>query len=448
MRVTLLGLLFLSACGAPRADHRPPKASAGAPAVAPPVASPVASPTGAAAPESAAAAPTWLQASALEATPACVPMPAAPSTQRPGKAAEAEAVPTEIARNESVGARLPEVGDRAVFAFASDAGEQSLFEVAGFGYSRAAKGRALLAVTDAENRVLWQNEREAGAQWRDFCAFVAPAAGTYSISIAVLEGGFRFALVRHSNYAPLGAEALDLGSLEQVHGHLPNADAVARFRLPVSAGEELAVKLAGTREEAREEARRGAAEATAMAAGMQPMREGAAAGRGAPKPLFQLFALEVVEPKGPARGPEAQAGPGQDVVPGPYRRLVARESGFLEVRVRVRRPIVGGGQGGGLFDLTVERNLAPIEVSGVVVDHEDEPLAGVELLFVREPDADPIWRARTDGAGRYTASLLHGDLAVQMVGERRAAQSLVRVRVDRPGVLDLVFLPGARVGGR
>lgn len=374
----------------------------------------------------------------LDAQPACVPMPVAPSTQRP-RPGDAP-TPTEIARNASAGARLPEVGDRAAFGFDSEAGEQSLFEIAGFGYSRAAKGKVLLSITDDAGQVLWQTERQVGTQWRDFAAFLAPRAGRFTYAVTAVEEAWRFVVVRHSDFAPLGAEPLDLEGRARVHGFLPSGDAVARYRVPVRAGEELALKLAGTREEAREEARRGAVDAAAMAAGMKPsagMRgEAAKTARGAPAPLFQTFELEV------------RQGDAVLASVGPYARVRVPADGVLEVRVRARRPIAAGTEGGGLFDLEVRRDLAPFEIEGVVVDSEDRPLGNVELLFLLEPDADPVYRTRTDAKGHYRASVFAGDLAVQLAGDRRAGQSAIHVHVDAARTLDLVFVPGARIAGK
>ena len=424
-RCTLSLFALLAACSTPSNVEQDAMAPAMAQPAAKKIVAPVVPP---------AAKLAWTPPAAIDAKPAGVPMPAAPPPQKPARGAtggDARDQSGELTRNSSVLGRLPEAGQRAAFPFHAEAGEQSLFEIAAFGYSRAASGRVRISIEDSKGKVAWQSERDVAVTWRDFTAFTPDRAGTWTYALTVLEGGYRFALVRHSDYPALGATALDLGTHDLVHGHLPNAETIATFSVPVSAGEELALKLIGTREEAREEARRGATDMNAMAARMDVMQ---AAGRmaGGAKLQFQRFDLEAFA-DGVALGPR-----------GTYLRLKASHSGSIEVKVRARY----ASGGGGLFDLIVERPLTLLHVRGVAVDSEDQPLSDVEVNFLREPDADLVGFARTNAAGEYETTVLAGNLAIQMLKGPIAAAESVRVHIEGDKQVDLMFAPGAKVRGR
>jgi hypothetical protein len=264
-----------------------------------------------------------------------------------------------------------------------------------------------------------------------------------------LAGGYRFVCVRHSDYPPLDARPIDFGTRELVHAHLPNAAASATFQIPVRAGEELALKLSATREEARAEARRGALSIDAMALRLSSMSEPgmAAAGEGGdemgmgmsmegsgksrragvPATQYQSFLFEVFQDG-------ARLTPASN-----YQRLRASHTGVLEVRVRA-----GNSVGGGLFDLAVERDLQLMRVHGVVVDSEDRPLSGVQLHFLREPDGDLLAVAQSDARGAFEASMVPARLSIQMMRNDRAARESVRVELSEPTEINLVFVPGAR----
>ncbi|HUR29043.1 MAG TPA: carboxypeptidase-like regulatory domain-containing protein [Planctomycetota bacterium] len=382
------------------------------------------------APQAAPISPSWTPPPALDAKPAVVPMPSAPPPQKPAREADAAArdAAVPIARDASVVGRLPEAGQRASFAFEAEAGEQSLFELAAAAYARGGGGRVRISIEDAKGKIVRQSERDVGTVWRDFTAFTPDRAGTWTYTVTAIESGYRFALVRHSSYPVLADAPLDLGTRELVHAHLPTAEAVATFRVPVTAGEELALKLLPTREEARDEARRGATDMGAMVTRMELQPANGRMAGGA-KLLFQRFDLEVL-----ADGvPLARAGT--------YARFRAPKDGAVDVRVRARY----GACGGGLFDLVVERPLTLLHVRGVVVDADDEPVRDVEISFLREPDADLVGSTRTNGAGEYEATVLAGNLAVQMLRGQIAAAETVRVRVTSDTTVDLVFQPGAKL---
>ncbi|HTF87945.1 MAG TPA: hypothetical protein VK843_06015 [Planctomycetota bacterium] len=396
---------------------------------------PMVSPPSNPAPEVAQKKPAPPARTALDAKPAAVPMPAVPPIQKSARGTannEARDQGGELARNAFVIGRLPEAGQRASFPFEAKAGEQSLFEITASAYSRASAGRVRMSIEDSSGKVAWQSERDVAVIWRDFTAFSPDSAGAWTYSLTILEGGYRFALVRHSDYPKLDGKPLDLASQPLVHGHLPSSDTVATFRIPVRAGEDLALKLVGTREEAREEARRGATDMSAMMSGRMETQPAAGRMGGGGKLQFQRFEMEVL---------------GEGVVLGPigsYLRIQPVKDGALEVRVRARYAALGGG----LFDLSVERPLSLLHVHGVVVDSEDQPIPDVEVRFLREPDADVVGSTRTNAAGEYEATVLEGDLAVQMLRGDTPAIAAVRVRVAADMQVDLMFQPGRPARGR
>ncbi len=378
------------------------------------------------APKTVEAPPRWSHGSALAAAPAAVPMPPAPQPQNAARDT-ASALSGELARDTFAAGRMPRADLRAVYSFEAEAGEQSLFEIVGYGYSRASDGRVRLAIEDESGATVWEKERDVGATWREFAAFTSRAAGTSTLSLGTLSGGCRFVLVRHSSYPPLSQSAQDLGTLALVHGHLPEALAESRYSIPVRAGEELALKLTGSREEARIEGRQGATDMSAMMARMDVMEGGARMAAGA-KALFQSFDLEVLF-DGESLGRSVS-----------FLRLTAPRDGNIDVVVRAQRPNLGGG----LFDLTVERELKLHRVHGVVVNSEDQPQAGVQIDFLREPDADLVGRVQTDAKGEFDTTVLGGNLAIQMLKGKSPAARSVRVRVEADTPLDLMFQPGGR----
>jgi len=352
----------------------------------------------------------------LDARPAGVPPPALPGIER---AEPYQAPPAgELARDGALAERFTAAGQRASYAFESEAGELSLFELSTAGYARGWKAAAELRVLDASGAVLAQADDGGAVQFRVLLAFEAPAAGRYTLEIVPTEEYFRYQIVRHSSYvSPAVLGVADVGARERVHTWLGARPSSVRFRVPVRAGEELVVRVEGTREEAREERRRtrevelGGAEAAMM--GGPRMRMEAGAGRGGPETIFCGASLAV------------DAAPGL-VQRGPtLARLVPERDGWLDLA------LLAEGDEIALVDLVIERAPAAVEVSGAVIDAADAGVPRLALEFLREPDLD-VWTTTTSGEeGVWSARLPLGDWRVR-VRRGDAPPILLRLGVSGP----------------
>lgn len=372
----------------------------------------------------AAAAPLHEQ-DPLEAGPACVPQPDMPGIERPGPPVAPD--PGALARNSGLSARFLAEGQEVRYAFDCDAGELSLFELAAAGYARGWEAGARLRVLDAKDQVLAEQSLAGGVVFRPFLAFQAPGAGTYQLELRAEKEYFRYALVRHSDYAPHGADdVLDLGARERVHGWIADGADRMRLRVPVRAGEELALEVEGTREQARGELRTRIAAGTAGTMGamrgrMQGRMEGNMRGR-APNKQFPDFVLEL--------GDETLA-LGRSST---FARVLPTADGHLELSVRG----VPGDQGG-LFDLTVRRDVEKHHVHGLVVDADEEPLAGTTLTFRLEPDMEPWGEATTDAEGAYALDLPPGNYVVDLRRPGEPDHEPIKAGVQRDLELNVIW---------
>lgn len=354
-------------------------------------------------------------AEGLDARPAGVPLPPLPSTER----AEPHQSPPagEIGRDGGLSERFTAAGQRTRYAFASRAGELSLFELAATGFARGWKAAASLSVLDERGSVLATADGAGAVQFRVLLAFEAPAEGRYTLEVVPTEEYFRYQLVRHSSYvSPAVLGVADVGLRERVHTWLAARPASTRFRVPVHAGEELVVRVEATRDEAREERRRqreselgGAAEAM-MGGGRTRMAAVSERGSGA---IFGGATLVVDNAPGMVqRGPTLA-------------RLLPERDGWLDLALLPDSDKVA------LVDLVVERKPALVEVSGAVIDADDAGVPRLALEFLREPDLD-VWCTTTTGAeGVWSARLPLGDWRVR-VRRGDAPPTVLRLGVSGP----------------
>lgn len=341
---------------------------------------------------------TALPQDGLDARPAGVPLPALPAIP-PADAAP----PTggEIGRDGALADRFTAAGQRASYAFEAREGEFSIFELAATGNARGWKAAAALRVLDASGRELATAADAGAVQFRVLLAFAAPAEGRYTLEVVPTEEYFRYQLVRHSGYVPHTVTGVaDIGERERVHTWLAGQPASVRFRVPVRAGEELVVRVEGTREEARAE-RRGQREAElggveeAMMSGMRS-RGPAAMERGAKAALFGQARLVVDAAPGLAQRGDTLA------------RLVGERDGWLDVALIATSDRLA------LVDLVVERSPAQVEVSGALIDADDEGVPRAALEFLREHDLDVWCTTTTAEDGAWSARLPAGDWRVRV----------------------------------
>src|SRR5690606_36686159 len=90
-----------------------------------------------------------------------------------------------------------------------------------------------------------------------------------------------------------------------------------------------------------------------------------------------------------------------------FARLAPASDGFVELSVGTD-PFAPAA----LFDLVVTRAEPTHVVHGMVVDANDEPCAGIELTFLREPFMAPWTSTTTDTEGRYRVEVPAADYRV------------------------------------
>lgn len=356
------------------------------------------------------------------------------------RGAEPEGGGTELAPNGGVAGCLFATGQKVVHPFQARAGELVLLELSCAGYARGWSAIAHLAVEGPDGELLLDRTRRGGVEFTAFAGLVAPRDGQYRLRLTAREGGFRYRLVRHSDFAPRTAESAPrpVGGRAELFDHLLHDGDAARFTLELAAGECVALSvaspdaaavesermrrreegpvavLAGLRGEAspggamgaddsmggrraaappmgRGDSMQGAPSMGVVAPGRRMQDQGAAAGRSWP-----LLRLTVLGPDGERVG-----------APGHYLRFDAPVEGTYQVLV----DSAAEGQGG-LLRLAVEREPERSLVQGIVADGEGGAASGVRLTFLREPDLDPEGEARTDREGRYRVELRPGPYTV------------------------------------
>ncbi len=360
---------------------------------------------------------------ALAARPAGIPLPELPGIDRPEVPVPPKA--RRLERDSAFSDRFTAAGQAVEYPFEARAGELSLFELYTAGYARGWTAAAGLKVLDDQGQVLAQRSEEGGVVLRAFLAFVAPKGGEYRLQLSAEEKFFRYALVRHSSYAARGEGELRLpAARERVHGWISDGADRMSFEVELRAGEELALAVEGTREEARAERRSALArgENGAPAGGMRRSME--RMGERTAERQFSELRLQI-DRQGEVIDRSST-----------FVRLASDRDGLVVVTV-TGLP----GERGGLFDLVARRAVEKQRVHGLVVDAADEPCPGVEVAFLLEPDLEPWGRARTDAEGAYALALPAGDYRVVMRPQGEGAEVTVRAGVEGETELNLI-LPG------
>jgi len=365
------------------------------------------------------------QADGLDARPAGVPLPALPGIE----AVDPPVAPPagELARDGALAERFTAAGQRTSYAFDSRAGEISLFELAATGNARGWQAAATLRVLDQQGHELVSASDSGAVQFRVLLPFEAPSEGRYTLEVVPTQEYFRYQIVRHSSYVSHSVLGVpDIGDRGRVHTWLAAQPASIRFRVPVHAGEELVVRVEGTREEARAERRTlrevelGGVEESMMGGGR--MRGPAVMERGAKAAIFGGARLVV------------DAAPGLVQRGATLARLVPERDGWLDLA------LIAEGDRAALVDLVIERAPAQVEVSGALIDNDDEGVPRVALEFLGEPDLD-VWCSTTTGAdGAWSARLSVGDWRVR-IRRGDAAPVVLRLGVKGPASDLALLLP-------
>lgn len=361
---------------------------------------------------------------ALDAAPAGLPLPPMPGIEDVDPAVAP--IPRSLERDAALADRFTAEGQRVAYPFEMRAGELALFEVHAAGYARGWSMGASMRVLAADGQPLAELASASGVQLKGLLPFVAPAEGAYAVELGATEQYFRYALVRHSSYAPRGVEPFDVGQRELVHAWVGPEGDHARFSVPVRAGQRLAVSVSATRPEAQAEERRLrslAAADTNMAGMRSAMEEGAQERR---RGAGRLYSELHLAPCGAEAPLETSNG---FLLFGP-----AERDGRQEVEVSV-----APGQQGALFDLVVQRDVPLCAVQGTVVDAADDPLEGVTVRLLLEPDLQAWGSTRTDAKGAWALNVPPGGYRAELrrPGVDQAQVASAALRAD--SILNLLW---------
>jgi len=380
---------------------------------------------------------------ALSAKPSNLKLPGVPEHDLPADPAK----PQALARDGVIADRFTAPDQSVAYTFEATAGELSLFELGCWGYARGWHCAARMRVLDRAGAVLADLHSAGKVLFHPFLAFTAPADGTYTLELSGEDQFFRYILVRQSSYGDRDAESsAPLGAVDTVHSYLKDAHDNAHFSFDLAPGEEVAIKVQGEREEARVESRAKVRERSRAASSAGPMMGAmGAAGSMAAQPgrgeatarmlLYPPFVLEVRID-------------GKLVVDGmPFARAVSDRASRCDVRVHLSDApglqFAATGDVGGLFELQRSASPPKLELHGVVVGPNDEPLSGVELAFLADPDGDEWARATTNAKGEYSAAVPAGDYLVMLARQDGRTHDL-RVGIPEARELDVLWPTGGR----
>jgi hypothetical protein len=386
----------------------------------------------------------------LTATPSNLKLPGVPEHSLPGDPAQ----PRKLERDGVIADRFTAPDQSVAYTFDSKAGELSLFELGCWGYARGWHCAARMRVLDGAGETIADLHSAGKVLFHPFLAFTAPSDGAYTLELSGEDQFFRFILVRQSSYSDRSADSsVALGAAETVHSYLKDAHDSARFSFELAPGEEVAIKVQGEREEARTESRAKVRERSRAASTAGAMMGAAAGdmqravdedamvakeGRGAVVARMLLYpplALEVrVDGKLVADG-------------SPFARAKSDRASRCDVRVHVSNApglqYAATGDVGGLFELQRHASPAKLALHGVVVGSNDEPLSGVELAFLADPDGDEWARTTTNAKGEYSAAVPAGDYLVMLARTGGATYDL-RVGITEARELDLLWPAAGR----
>jgi len=350
---------------------------------------------------------------------------------------EAPSAPAPLPRDAAVVGRLTAEAQCATLTFEADAGELSLFDLTAYGYARGWDATSRLTVRDAAGATLAQGSRKGPALFSDLLPFTAPAKGAYTLELCAEVHYFRYLVVRHSSYRTAEpGEAFTLADTGDVvvHGWTSGpspegaaAPAGAEMRLVVRGepGAALALRAEPTIERGWKHKRSLRAGAAAVTAGLVDARrlEQLMDPRQRDDRSFPDFTLKVEDPDAP----------GAPLAQGAFSALVRFPAGGV-LHVTVGQSNEGPG---GLFDLSIERSVALAPCTVRLGDADDDPVAAVEVVLLREPALERIGRATTGADGTVTIDAPPGAYMIVYRAPDRGP-IVVRTPLDAREVLNLV----------
>jgi hypothetical protein len=356
-----------------------------------------------------------------------------------------------LTRDAAVSGKFTAPGQLDSFRFEAEAGELSLFDMGRFGYARGGQSTGLLRILDADGEALKSVTQAGGPVNRKFVPFVAPATGLYTLELSTTVGAYRYQLVRHSRYYLRAAdELLDFGSRDALHGWLAGPADEVSYSVDFVAGQELFLSVRNTTEAARQERRLERKEVPWDVVAMQATADG-----------HQTAGHD--DPGEEARGSSRAGRAGTANTGRSSSRAASGASEFPQLLLRVTRdgedlsaslPSVlftpttsgrhvivvsaPGSAEGGLFDLAIEHEPPKVAVHGFVGDHDDEPVGGLVLHFLRQPELDYVGKQTTDQSGEFALEVPPGDYVIFLVS-REARRQVLRVAIPTARELNAIF---------
>ncbi len=359
-----------------------------------------------------------------DARPAQGPFTAPPGIEH--EVGEPEPTPAPLARDGHAVGRLTAEGQLARFPFECREGELALFEVTAYGYARGWDAATRLVVRDAEGTILAQRERAGAALFSDFLAFEAPAAGQYELELGAARHYFRYLVVRHSGYRTRDPRTAAVVGEHQreVFGYSVGAASTQRFRIAARPGSELILRAEPTTERGWKHKRALRAAAPAVAAGFvpRPASDLRRDPRGHDDLSFPDLEVRVLD----GAGSTLQAAPVGLAVTVPA-------AGFVEVAV-----VQTDAGPGGLFTLSLERDVLRTACVLRVGDRDDEPLVGVRVALLAEPTLERVAEGETDREGQLDLRLPAGPYTA-VLQPRGGRPTVVRTRISDGAELNFVL---------
>jgi hypothetical protein len=253
--------------------------------------------------------------------------------------------------------------------------------------------------------------RPGGMTFTNFVSFRAPTPGTYRYELSALEESFRFSLVRHSGFLEPGADEIaHIGTRNVAYGYLANSADTRRFAIELEPGERVRVRVVSMRE--RHSNRLLSQRAQVLTKflsdeliaehldldGLHVKMRARAARHGQPLPHYYPFhELRLLCD-------------GSEVASAGSLLVHSAEQGATHV-IEIS---AHGDSEGGIFTLRVEREPQLHTVTGRVGDLDDDPLEGMTVRFLIEPDLETMAEVKTGADGTYAARLPIGNYSVIM----------------------------------
>lgn len=377
----------------------------------------------------------------------------------PGMQRELDDPPPEngaLARDGAIADRFVAEGQAVDYAFESNKGELSLFELSTMGFARGWESAATLQVLSEDGGLLSSAFRDGGSVYWMFQPFVAPATGRYILRLIASRECYRYVLVRHSGYRDHQPDDVLLThDQETVYGYLSNVDDRVTYAIPVADGETIGVQVVPTNEPDRKRLRAqrskrlkaelaaassGDGEATMSARSMRASRAGASRSQARPLTQPDLIVTTTLRPDHALDHtfrPSTESTSHYLEATGNSQVVPTLETSYpTQVLIQVA---AAGGRDGGLFELRIERARQMSTITGFVDNPDGDPAPGVTLSFLREPELDPVDTVTTSSDGSYSLLVPAGDYTIVVRDDGPLPAQTTHAGLDTDQELNLIY---------